>query len=58
MRNFYAGAFLSLVLASSGFSQTTSTTILVQCFVNGNQYRISDASTIEVPDLYARCPAD
>jgi hypothetical protein len=28
MRNFYAGAIVSLVLASSGFSQTTSTTIL------------------------------
>jgi len=28
MRIFYAGALMSLVLASSGFSQTTSTTIL------------------------------
>jgi hypothetical protein len=32
--------------------------ILVYCFANGNQYALSDASTIEVLDFHARCSAN
>ncbi|MCX6586058.1 MAG: nucleotidyltransferase domain-containing protein [Acidobacteria bacterium] len=31
---------------------------LVDCFANGNQYALSDASTIEVLDFHARCSAN